>query len=82
MNKINRNNYRILKPINKSRGYGVVLMKHVNEIFDHVHRHQENKYIVQKYIERPFLIYNTKFDIRQYFLTVILKESVQIWIYK
>lgn len=28
------------------------------------------------------LIHNTKFDIRFYFLTVIRKESVEIWMYK
>jgi tubulin monoglycylase TTLL3/8 len=33
------------------------------------------------FLERPLLIYNTKFDIRQYFLTVCTKESVNIWCY-
>jgi tubulin monoglycylase TTLL3/8 len=28
------------------------------------------------------LIYNTKFDIRQYFLTVVTKDHVNIWCYK
>lgn len=42
-------NIWILKPINKSRGYGVVLMKDIEKIYDHVIRHTENKYIVQKY---------------------------------
>lgn len=42
-------NIWILKPINKSRGYGVVLLKEAEKIFDHVTRHTENKYIVQKY---------------------------------
>lgn len=45
-------NLWILKPINKSRGFGVVVMKDVEKIFDHVVRHVENKYIVQKYIGR------------------------------
>lgn len=75
-------NIWILKPINKSRGYGVVLMKDPDKMFEHVQRHTENKYIVQKYVERPLLIYNTKFDIRQYFLTVITKGCVNIWTYK
>jgi hypothetical protein len=74
--------FRIVKPINKSRGFGVVLMNNIERIFEHVACHHENKYLVQKYIEKPFLIHKTKFDIRQYFLTVILKDSVQIWIYK
>lgn len=42
-------NIWILKPINKSRGYGVVLMRDIEKIFDHVVRHTENKYIIQKY---------------------------------
>ena len=42
-------NIWILKPINKSRGFGVVLMKDIDKICDHVMRHTENKYIIQKY---------------------------------
>lgn len=42
-------NIWILKPINKSRGYGVVLMKDIEKICEHVIRHTENKYIIQKY---------------------------------
>lgn len=72
----------ILKPINRSRGYGVVLVEDCSRIFEHVLRHSENKYIVQKYCEVPLLIYNTKFDIRQFFLTVITRESVNIWCYR
>lgn len=34
------------------------------------------------FAELPLLIYNTKFDIRQYFLTVITRSSVNIWSYK
>lgn len=43
-------NLWILKPINRSRGFGVVVMRDVEKIFDHVVRHNENKYIIQKYI--------------------------------
>lgn len=60
----------------------MVLVEDCSRIFEHVLRHSENKYIVQKYIEFPLLIYNTKFDIRQFFLTVITRESINIWCYK
>ena len=43
-------NLWIIKPVNKARGYGVVLMKDADKVLDHVFRHSENKYIAQKYI--------------------------------
>ena len=43
-------NLWIIKPVNKARGYGVVLMKEADKVLDHVFRHSENKYIAQKYI--------------------------------
>lgn len=48
-------NIWILKPINKSRGYGVVLMKDIDKILSHVVRHTENKYIIQKYCGKKYL---------------------------
>jgi tubulin monoglycylase TTLL3/8 len=43
-------NIWILKPINRSRGIGVKLMKDCEKMFDFVLKHTENKYIVQKYV--------------------------------
>ncbi|XP_017857240.1 PREDICTED: tubulin glycylase 3B [Drosophila arizonae] len=75
-------NLWILKPGYQSRGIGIVIRSSLDDILQWTSNNQNRKYIVQKYIERPYLIYRTKFDIRQYMLLTISDTQVTIWTYR
>ncbi|XP_017834829.1 tubulin glycylase 3B [Drosophila busckii] len=75
-------NLWILKPGYQSRGIGIVIRSTLDDILQWTSNNQNRKYIVQKYIERPLLIYRTKFDIRQYMLLTISDSQVTIWTYR
>ncbi|KAJ8931435.1 hypothetical protein NQ314_015652 [Rhamnusium bicolor] len=74
-------NIWILKPANGSQGVGIHICRTLKYILDVVKLNPNRRYIIQKYIERPFLIYNTKFDIRQWFL-ISSSVPLTIWMYK
>ncbi|KAL6434340.1 hypothetical protein ACFW04_006042 [Cataglyphis niger] len=76
-------NIWILKPGNKSRGRGIVLINKLEDVMIKVNPtgKQETRYVVQKYIERPLLIHNTKFDIRQWFI-VTCAQPLTLWMYR
>ncbi|XP_011641876.1 tubulin glycylase 3A-like isoform X2 [Pogonomyrmex barbatus] len=76
-------NVWILKPGNKSRGRGIVLMNKLEDVVAKVNPtgKPDTRYVVQKYIERPLLIHNTKFDIRQWFI-VTCAQPLTLWMYR
>lgn len=71
-------NVWLLKPANSSQGQGIIVTDNEKCILSHL-RHPKKKFVVQKYIERPLLMYNTKFDIRQYFLVTVDATHVRVW---
>ncbi|XP_037940358.1 tubulin glycylase 3B-like [Teleopsis dalmanni] len=75
-------NIWILKPSCQSCGAGIVVSRSLYQIVKTTQRNPNKSYIIQKYLEHPLLIHDTKFDIRVYMLLTIDECFLSIWIYK
>ncbi|XP_037958865.1 tubulin glycylase 3B-like [Teleopsis dalmanni] len=74
-------NLWIVKPGNSSRGIGIYVLQDLESIYEFTKKDLVLNYIVQKYIERPLIIYGSKFDIRMYMLLTINDKCLSVWLY-
>jgi tubulin monoglycylase TTLL3/8 len=62
----------LLKPADLNRGRGIHLFRTIEELGNllrnDLNKHEKGSFLIQKYIEKPMLINNRKFDIRVYSL--------------
>ncbi|XP_052816470.1 probable tubulin polyglutamylase TTLL9 isoform X3 [Mya arenaria] len=81
----------IMKPAAKSQGRGIFLFRKLKDITDwkkgeyqpltDPNREVPETYVVQRYIEDPYLIGGRKFDIRVYVL-VVSYNPLKVWLYR
>ncbi|CAG9466883.1 unnamed protein product [Pedinophyceae sp. YPF-701] len=65
------NNVWIVKPAGKSRGRGIRLFNRMEDLLGYTKADpKEQKWVAQKYIERPLTAHRRKFDVRQWVLVL------------
>jgi len=74
-------NIWILKPGDSARGVGIYLFDNATTLLkfvstSHLTNGIEQGFVVQKYVETPFTIFNKKFDIRQFVLVTSLDPLI------
>ncbi|KAK3749516.1 hypothetical protein RRG08_043422 [Elysia crispata] len=83
----------IMKPAAKSQGRGIFLFRKLKDIIDwkkgeyqplsdpNASKDMPETYVVQRYIDNPYLIGGRKFDIRIYVLVVSF-NPLKVWLYR
>lgn len=72
-------NVWLIKPARTGEGAGILLSRDAFTIREFIHRHKYKPFVIQKYLERPLLVYRTKFDYRHYFLITIDNNYLRTW---
>jgi tubulin polyglutamylase TTLL9 len=77
-----------MKPVGKAQGKGIFLFTKLSQISQWKSEHRwkpdnpgVEAYVVQRYIERPYLIGGKKFDLRLYVLVTSF-SPLQAWFYR
>jgi tubulin monoglycylase TTLL3/8 len=74
-------NIWIVKPAKLSRGRGIKVFNDLEQLLFYIMGREKMEWVIQKYIERPFLYQGRKFDIRQWVL-VSNWEPLTVWVYE
>jgi len=73
-------NLWLLKPANMNQGRGISMVKNLKELRQRLtSKNNRSLWVLQKYIERPLLYHNRKFDIRVW---VLVTDSADVLLYK
>jgi tubulin--tyrosine ligase len=68
----------LLKPASLNQGRGIEVSKNMRDIVETIQKKKDLYWVIQKYIERPFLYKQRKFDIRVW---VLLNDQFDIYFY-